>query len=153
RAVHPHRAQRRRQQGGPARPPRHPRLSALTMGAPPKPATKKAAAKAPRKPKATASPAAEAPVRRVPPLSRDRGLVPVAEVARPHGIQGELRLKVYTPDSDLLPRRPTVLLRLPDGSEREARITACREADKALLVRLDGVSDRDQAEALRGAEL
>jgi 16S rRNA processing protein RimM len=85
------------------------------------------------------------------PPPRERRLVAVAEVARPHGIAGELRLKVYNLDSDLLLRRPPVLLCLPDGTEREATLTAAREVDKALLVRLDGIADRDAAEALRGA--
>lgn len=80
----------------------------------------------------------------------DRGLVALAEIARPHGIAGELRLKVYNLDSDLLSRRPKVLLVLPDGTQREIAITAAREVDKALLVRLSGVDDRNAAEALRG---
>jgi 16S rRNA processing protein RimM len=90
---------------------------------------------------------------RVPPLARDRKLVPLAEIARPHGIAGELRLKVYNLDSDLLLRRPPVLLRLPDGTERQATLSAAREVDKALLVRVSGVDDRNAAEALRGAEV
>lgn len=81
------------------------------------------------------------------------GYIALAEVARPHGVQGELRLKVYNPDSDLLARRPRVRLRLPDGTTRDAAITAAREVNKALLVRLAGVEDRDAAEALRGAEV
>ncbi len=92
-------------------------------------------------------------VPQTPPAARDRGLVAVAEVARPHGIAGELRLKVYNPDSDLLLGRPPVRLRLPDGTEREARIAYARENGKALLVRLDGIADRNAAEALRGAEV
>ena len=82
-------------------------------------------------------------------------LVALAEVARPHGIAGELRLKVYNLDSDLLLRRPPVLLRLRDEAAtiREARITAARAVDKAILVKLAGVDDRNAAEALRGAEV
>jgi 16S rRNA processing protein RimM len=85
------------------------------------------------------------------PIVLDRSLVALAEVARPHGIQGELRLKVYNPDSDFLARRPRVGLHLPDGSVRESTIVSAREVDKALLVRLAGVDDRDAAELLRGA--
>jgi 16S rRNA processing protein RimM len=108
--------------------------------------------------RATAKPApaaaAKAPANPRPlPAPRERGLVAVAEVARPHGIAGELRLKIYNPGSDLLRKRPPVLLRLPDGTERPAHLTAAREADKALLVRIEGVDDRDAAEALRGAEV
>jgi 16S rRNA processing protein RimM len=82
--------------------------------------------------------------------------IPVAEVARPHGVRGELRLKLYNPGSDLLSRRAgegRVRLRLPDGSERDVAILQARASNAALLVRLAGVDDRDAAEALRGAEV
>lgn len=79
--------------------------------------------------------------------------VPLAEVARPHGVTGELRLKVYNAESRLLGEGRTVLLRLPDGTERSARIASARPTVKALLVRFVGVADRDAAEALRGASV
>lgn len=79
--------------------------------------------------------------------------VPLAEVARPHGIQGELRLKVYNEDSDLLLRRPSVRLELPQGEAREIRIQSARPTNKAILVRFEGVADRDAAEGLRGAKV
>lgn len=79
--------------------------------------------------------------------------VPLAEVARPHGIQGELRLKVYNEDSDLLLRRPTVLLTSAQGESREVRLESARPTNGAILVRFEGVRDRDAAEALRGAKL
>ena len=81
------------------------------------------------------------------------GYVPLAEVARPHGIAGELRLRVYNPDSDLLERIKRARLRMPDGSERDVAIVSARPGTKAILMKLAGVDDRDAAEALRGAEL
>ena len=42
-------------------------------------------------------------------MDRDQ-YVPIAEVGRPHGIQGELRLKVYNLESDLLLEKPDVRL-------------------------------------------
>jgi len=82
-----------------------------------------------------------------------RRLIPVGEIARAHGIQGEVRLKVYHEGSDLLAHKPTLRLRLPDGEERSAKITSVRSANKALLARLAGVDDRNAAEALQGAVL
>ncbi|HVK71393.1 MAG TPA: ribosome maturation factor RimM [Polyangium sp.] len=82
-----------------------------------------------------------------------RRFVAVAEIARAHGIQGELRLKVYHEGSELLGQRPTLKLRLPDGVERAADITSIRSANKAVLARIAGVADRDAADALRGAIL
>ena len=77
----------------------------------------------------------------------------VAEIARPHGVKGELRLKLYNPDSELLLSRPPIRLVLPDGERRAAEIRAIRVVPKTLLIRLAGVGDRDAADALRGAQL
>jgi 16S rRNA processing protein RimM len=66
-------------------------------------------------------------------------------------VHGELRLRIFNEQSDLLLRRPPIRLRMPDGAERDAKIEAARPTNKALLVRLAGVDDRDAAEALRGA--
>ena len=100
------------------------------------------------------------------PVEDARAWVAVAEVARPHGITGELRLRVYNADSDLLARPrvregagrgaatfPPVRLRLRDGAVREAVIESARPVPGAILARLVGVADRDAAEALRGAEI
>lgn len=81
----------------------------------------------------------------------ERRYVPVAEIARPHGVHGEVRLRIFNEHSDLLLRRPPVRLRLPDGEERDVKLVAARPTNKALLVQLAGVDDRDAAEALRGA--
>lgn len=91
----------------------------------------------------------------------ERRFVPVAEVARPHGIKGELRLKLYNEGSELLTdlaqgsrrRGPAVplKLRLPTGVEQPLAITGARAANKALLVKFADVVDCDAAERLRGA--
>lgn len=80
-------------------------------------------------------------------------LVAVAEVARPHGVRGELRLRLFNESSDLLLRKPRVWLRAADGATREIKLRAARPVAKALLVEINGVGDRDAAEALRGAEV
>ncbi|APR75227.1 16S rRNA processing protein RimM [Minicystis rosea] len=123
-------------------------------------ASKDAAAKKGAAPKSNeraapkaAEPKAAKPVERSTGVRRDEGYIAVAEVARPHGVQGELRLKVYNPDSDLLEQKPRVRLRLPDGTTRDASIVSAREANKALLVRFAGIDDRDAAETLRNAEI
>lgn len=79
--------------------------------------------------------------------------VAVAEIARPHGVRGEVRLRVYSGDPTLLTRRPPIRLRGADGEIAGATLLSTRHADKALLVRLEGVDDRDAAEAIRGKEV
>lgn len=77
----------------------------------------------------------------------------VAEIARPHGVKGELRLRVYSGDPALLLRRPPIRLRRKDGKLTDARLLTARPVDKAILVDLEGVADRNTAETMRGVEV
>lgn len=77
--------------------------------------------------------------------------VPLAEVARPHGVRGEVRLRLFNKDSDVLLDQDEVLLRLTDGEEHEVSVDAARRADDAILMKLYSVDDRDRAAEVRGA--
>ncbi len=79
--------------------------------------------------------------------------VPLAAVARPHGVRGEVRLRLYNEDSDLLLEREEVLVRLPDGEAHEVSVDFARRANDAILMKLHSVDDRDRAGELRGAEV
>lgn len=79
--------------------------------------------------------------------------IAVADVARPHGVRGELRLRVFSGDPSLLLRRPPIRLRDAEGRTRDAHLRAVRPVDRALLVEIEGVGDRDAAEAMRGLEI
>ena len=83
--------------------------------------------------------------------AEDDRFVPLAEVARPHGVRGELRLKVFNSESDLLLDQEEVLLREKDGNEHEVSVDKARRADAAILLKLHSVDDRDRADELRGA--
>lgn len=77
--------------------------------------------------------------------------VPLGEVARPHGVRGEVRVRLYNPDSDLLLDAEEVLVRLKEGDEHEVSVDRARRADDAILLKLHSVDDRDRADELRGA--
>ncbi|MDB4933663.1 MAG: rRNA processing protein RimM [Labilithrix sp.] len=79
--------------------------------------------------------------------------VPLAEVARPHGVKGELRLRLFNATSDVLLGQEEVLVRLKDGEEHEVSVERARRADDAILIKLHSVDDRDRAEDLRGAHI
>jgi 16S rRNA processing protein RimM len=66
-----------------------------------------------------------------------------------HGIKGELRVKTFTGDPLALAGYGP--LHAKDG--RSFEITAIRPANTVVVVRLKGVNDRNQAEALNGIEL
>lgn len=79
--------------------------------------------------------------------------VPLAEVARPHGVKGELRLRLFNATSDVLLEQNEVLVRLSDGEEHEVSVERARRADDAILIKLFSVDDRSRAEELRGAHI
>ena len=79
--------------------------------------------------------------------------IALAEVARPHGVRGEVRLHLFNAESDLLLDMDEVLVRLPDGKEHEVSIDHARRADKTILLKLHSVDDRDRAEEIRGATI
>ncbi len=80
-------------------------------------------------------------------------LIPLAEVARPHGVRGELRLKIYNRDSDLLLDLDKVVLEPVRGERTVVRVREARRANDAMLVWLEGCDSRDRADELRGAKL
>lgn len=77
----------------------------------------------------------------------------MAVVARPHGVRGELRLRPYNADSDLLLEVSEVMLRLPSGESEVLSFEHARRAHDAILVKLPRRDDRNAVEELRGAEL
>jgi 16S rRNA processing protein RimM len=85
-------------------------------------------------------------------LRRDRW-VELAEITRAHGIRGEVRVRLFNPDSDVLLQLKEVRLRMTDGSERDAPIETVRPVDGGLLIKFRSVGDRDRADELRGVRL
>ncbi len=80
--------------------------------------------------------------------------VGLAEITRPHGVRGEVRVRLYNSDSELLPLQGEVLLRPASGDERSARVDSMRGADAGhLIAKFRGVDDRNQADLLRNAEV
>jgi len=80
-------------------------------------------------------------------------LVSIAYVARAHGLNGELRVHPHNETTDALRRRAMVVLRPKGGADRAVELGAVRAVPGAFLVTLDGVTSREAADALRGAEL
>jgi 16S rRNA processing protein RimM len=81
-------------------------------------------------------------------------LVALGVIVGAHGVRGELRVKPYNPDSDLLLELGAVVLRPAERSAgREVALRGARRHGEGLLLTIEGCSDRDAAQALRGSEL
>lgn len=79
--------------------------------------------------------------------------IAVAEVVRPHGVRGELRVRLYNPDSEALMEPCQVQLRVPNGSSSLVQVYPRQASAGIVLIRMEGLNDRDAAEQLRGAVL
>ena len=77
--------------------------------------------------------------------------VPLGEVMRPHGVRGEVRVRPFNRDSDLLLGLDEVLVRFPEGDAQEVSVDAARRAGEAFLLKFHAVDDRDRAGELRKA--
>ncbi|HEY8379581.1 MAG TPA: ribosome maturation factor RimM [Nannocystis sp.] len=92
---------------------------------------------------------------------RDNAALAVASVSAPHGVRGEVRVRLYDPDSQALRPGLRVELRPPEGSKGHVHsdmsyqiVTVEHVPGKPVArVRFAEVGDRDHAERLRGREL
>ena len=79
-------------------------------------------------------------------------LIQLGFVGAPYGVRGWVKLRSHTdPPERLLEHRNLMLGR--DGVWQNYRIEASGRSGGALTVKLAGVEDRDQAQALRGAQI
>lgn len=80
--------------------------------------------------------------------------VVVGRVVKEHGVRGEVAVQPHTDSPELRFARGAVLTgRARDGSARRLTVEASRPHGERLLIRFDGISDRDAAESLRGYTL
>ncbi|NUL48762.1 ribosome maturation factor RimM [Cellulosimicrobium funkei] len=87
----------------------------------------------------------------------EREHVRVARIGKPHGIHGEVTVQVFTdePGERFSPGAVLQGRRGGQGAGREGALTVTRARwnKDILLLALEGVVDRNQAEVLRGTEL
>ncbi|MFP4343593.1 MAG: ribosome maturation factor RimM [Anaerolineales bacterium] len=72
----------------------------------------------------------------------------VGRIGRPHGVRGELRAEILTDAPERLPEIPQVYL---GRRHTPYKVQSVRLHKGMMLLQLEGVEDRDAAEALRGA--
>lgn len=78
----------------------------------------------------------------------DPGWVRVGFIKRAHGIQGEVEIETFDPESEALAKGTLVRVGGEDASKAR-RVLAVRTTKDSLLVRLEGVFTRNDAEAVR----
>jgi len=77
----------------------------------------------------------------------------LGKVARPFGIKGEVRIHPFNPFSETFGHIDSLFLRAKDGAIKEYQIEKIRPHQNFFLVMLEGVDNRDRAEAIRDQEV
>ncbi len=75
----------------------------------------------------------------------------LGRITRPHGIKGEVRVAFFGDRPEIL--NGPLWLSSHSGQARPLRVLAWRVQQEQLILALQGVEDRNQAEALRNAEI
>jgi 16S rRNA processing protein RimM len=78
--------------------------------------------------------------------------VVVGRIGRPHGVRGDVTVEVRTDDPDLR-FVPGAVLRTDPADRGPVTITGVHWHSGTLLLRLEGVDSREDAEAVRNTEL
>ena len=83
-----------------------------------------------------------------------RSLLEIGSVCRPHGLRGELRVKLHDPSSDALDVVEHLWTEKDHETPQQWRLKWCRgEANGFYVVAVDGIADRTAAESLTRQKL
>ncbi len=74
----------------------------------------------------------------------------IGSIGRPHGIRGELRIHVDRRYRDQITRLDSLLVGESGSDSTPSHVEGVRPHQDVYLVKLEGVSDRDAADELRG---
>lgn len=84
---------------------------------------------------------------------KNRDLVVVARVGKPHGIRGEVGIVSYADSPHLFGEVPFIHLRKPGARGGRFKVLSYRVHKDRVLLTLEGVEDRNRAEEFRGFEV
>jgi len=77
----------------------------------------------------------------------------IAELGRPHGLRGQIGARLFGLTPDELLAIPQILLRRLDGAESVVHVRSARVQGGAVILAIDELVDRTDAENARGAAL
>ncbi len=77
----------------------------------------------------------------------------VGVITRPHGVRGELKLRLFNEESSALDQATHVVVEPERGETRLSEIESVRGNVRGLILALSDVNSREEAEAMRGAKL
>ncbi|MDR2459438.1 MAG: ribosome maturation factor RimM [Deltaproteobacteria bacterium] len=78
------------------------------------------------------------------------GLIRLARIAAPHGIQGAVKLLFFGGDPFVLETAKELYLEGPEGNPKSIKVKSVTASKKAVIVQLEDIQDRNAASLLKG---
>jgi 16S rRNA processing protein RimM len=85
-------------------------------------------------------------------LSKSSSKIEIAKLLKPHGIRGEIKVKLFSDNYDAFCDREFAYIR-QDGAYRRITYTAVRVAPPFVYILIEGVNSRNDAETYSGVLL
>jgi 16S rRNA processing protein RimM len=86
--------------------------------------------------------------------SEKRAILHIGRIGRAHGLNGEVKATVLSSDPDRLNQlTECLLLSADEKEERLVQIAGVRPAGSQVIIKLEGIDDRSQAERVNGCFL
>ena len=80
-------------------------------------------------------------------------VVLIGKIVGAHGLHGTCKVVSFAESVSIFSTNRSIILRRPDGEERTCAVQWSKQHSRCILLALEGVTDRDQAETLVGCEL
>ena len=81
------------------------------------------------------------------------GLLEIGQIIRPHGLAGDVIVKLVSNRLERLEPRTVLVGRSPEGGESELKVVSSRPHQHRYIVVFEGVASRERADSLRGTLL
>ncbi len=83
----------------------------------------------------------------------ENGFISMAAVIGIHGVRGELKVRSFADDASIFQAGGSLLIKKPGKADEIRCLKGVRAHQQMLLFSLEGLTDRDQARDLIGAEI
>ena len=80
-------------------------------------------------------------------------VVLIGKIVGAHGLDGTNKVVSYAESVSIFSPDSSIILQSPDGQQKPCVVQWAKEHTRCILLALEGVTDRDQAESLIGSEL
>jgi 16S rRNA processing protein RimM len=82
-----------------------------------------------------------------------KGFLPIGKIVGAHGVKGNVKVYSFVESLSLFEQESSILVVSAKGSEKIFKIKWIKPHGRVVLLSLEGIENRDQAETLIGSEL